>query len=84
MEYDYEGNPVTSPGMIRIHIERGGESTTIEVPEDSSIQAVIEDGHLRGVDVANTRLNDAPASPSDGLQNGDTVTQIPKSGKQGN
>lgn len=68
---------------ILVTIERGGESTTTECDEGCNIQALIEDGHLRGVAVANTRVNGAPAEVNTPVRDGDTVSQVPKSGRQG-
>jgi hypothetical protein len=82
-QYDEDGNPVTNLGMIEIKVRRGAETIDTEVPEGSTVQALIEDGHLRGVTVASTRLNGSPADGSSPLQQGDTVEQVPKSGKQG-
>lgn len=70
-------------GQIRVTIELGGEMITTEVPEGSTVQALIENGHLRGINAATTRLNGAPASVNSPLQDGDEVTQVPKSGRQG-
>ncbi len=70
-------------GMISVRIERGGEFVDTQVPEDSNVQALIEDGHLRGITTSSTRVNGEPATPNTPLQNGDQVSQIPKSGKQG-
>lgn len=70
-------------GFIRINIERGGEYITTDVPEGSTVQALIDGDHLRGVQVSSTRVNGAPAENSTPLENGDSVSQIPKSGKQG-
>lgn len=70
-------------GQIRVTIELGGEMITTEVPEGSTVQALIENGHLRGINAASTRLNGSPAAPSTPLRNGDSVSQVPKSGKQG-
>ncbi len=69
--------------QIKVTIERGGENVTTYVDEGSTVQALIEDGHLRGIESASTRLNGAPADPSTTLQEGDSVCQVPKSGKQG-
>ena len=70
-------------GMVNITVERGGEFLRTTVPEGSTIKALIEDGHLRGITVANTRVNGALANEDTPVQDGDTVSQIPKSGKQG-
>ena len=70
-------------GMISVRIERGGEYVDTQVPEDSNVQALIEDGHLRGITASSTQVNGEPATPNTPLQNGDQVSQIPKSGKQG-
>jgi len=70
--------------MIRISIERGGETVETNVPEGSSVSALIEDDHLRGVAVASTRVNGRPATGSTPLNDGDQVSQVPTSGKQGN
>lgn len=78
--YDDEKLP---EGMIEISIERGGENVRTVIPEGTVVRALIEDGHLRGVEVVNTRVNGAPAREDTRLQNGDTVSQIPKSGVQG-
>lgn len=76
-------NEQTAPGMVEITVERGGEFIRAEVPEGSTIKALIEDGHLRGIDVANTRVNGALADENATVAEGDTVSQIPRSGKQG-
>jgi hypothetical protein len=81
--YDDDGNKITKKGFIEILVQRGAEEIRTEVPEGSTISALIEDGHLRGVNVANTRLNNAPAGSGDTVYDGDTVTQVPRSGKQG-
>lgn len=83
MTYDDDGNRITRQGYIEIVIHRGGEQVRTEVREESTINALIEDGHLRGINVANTRLNNAPASGDDTIHAGDTVSQVPKSGSQG-
>jgi hypothetical protein len=69
--------------QIRIKIQMGGETIETNVDEGSTVQALIEGGHLRGIEVANTRLNGAPASSRDTLQDGDSVSQVAKSGQQG-
>ncbi len=68
---------------IRISIERGGEVVETNVPEGSSVSALIEDDHLRGIAVASTRVNGRPATASTQLNEGDAVSQVPTSGKQG-
>jgi hypothetical protein len=68
---------------VDIIIVYGADEIRTEVPEGSSINALIEDGHLRGVNVSNTRLNNAPAKGNDVVKEGDTVRQVPKSGVQG-
>ncbi|KKN80409.1 hypothetical protein LCGC14_0330020 [marine sediment metagenome] len=70
-------------GMINVRIGRGGEVVDTQVPENSTVQALIEDGHLRGIKACTTRVNGSPATPNTPLQNGDQVSQIPRSGKQG-
>lgn len=70
-------------GQIEVTIERGGERVTAFVPEDSTVNALIEQGHLRGINVAGTRVNGGPADGDTRLQHGDQVTQVPKSGEQG-
>jgi molybdopterin converting factor small subunit len=70
-------------GYIEVTIERGGESVNTIVPEGSTLSALIQDGHLRGVDVATTRVNGAPADTKTPLRAGDSVAQVPKSGTQG-
>jgi molybdopterin converting factor small subunit len=74
---------MTDDGRIEIKIERGGESITTTIEAGATVQALISDGHLRGVEVVNTRVNGAPAEDDTVLQSGDTVSQIPLSGKQG-
>lgn len=69
--------------QIKVTIEMGSEVITTNVDEGSTIQALIEDGHLRGIEAASTRLNGAPASPDTTLRDGDAVAQVPKSGRQG-
>jgi sulfur carrier protein ThiS len=70
-------------GMISVRIEKGGENVDTQVPEGSTIRALIEDNHLRGLEVVSTRVNGTPASDSTPLQEGDRISQVPKSGKQG-
>ena len=72
-----------STGTIRISIERGGELVETNVPEGSSVSALIEDDHLRGISVASTRVNGRPATATTPLNDGDSVSQVPTSGKQG-
>lgn len=81
--YDDDGNRIARPGYIDIIVQRGGDEVRTEVPEGSTINFLIQEGHLRGVAVANTRLNNAPANGDDTVLPGDTVVQIPRSGKQG-
>lgn len=69
--------------MVNITVERGGEFVRTTVPVGSTIKALIEDGHLRGIDVANTRVNGTLADENATIAEGDTVSQIPRSGKQG-
>ncbi len=69
--------------QITVTIEMGSEIIRTTVDEGSTVQALIEDGHLRGIESASTRLNGAPAASSTPLQDGDSVSQVPKSGKQG-
>lgn len=69
--------------QIKVTIEMGSEIITTSVDEGATVQALIEDGHLRGIEAASTRLNGAPASPGTPLQDGDSVSQVPKSGRQG-
>lgn len=69
--------------MVEITIERGGEYVRVEVPEGSTVSALIQDDHLRGINVSSTRVNGNLASPETPLQQGDQVAQVPKSGKQG-
>ena len=77
-----EDTPVRT-GYIRVTIERGGEQTITDVPEGSTVGALIEQGHLRGVAVASTRVNGLPATGSTPISDGDTASEVPKSGKQG-
>ena len=70
-------------GMISVRIERGGEVVDTQVSENSTVRALIEGGHLRGITTSSTRVNGEPATPNTPLQNGDRVVEIPKSGKQG-
>ena len=70
-------------GMMEVHIERGGEYLQAYVPEGATIKALITDGHLRGINVASTRVNGSPAEDETILENGDSVSQVPRSGKQG-
>lgn len=72
-----------SDGQIEVTIERGGEHVTAFVPEGSTVSALIEGGHLRGIGVASTRVNGAPADEDTRLGPGDEVNQVPKSGRQG-
>jgi hypothetical protein len=72
-----------TPDMVNITVERGGEFIRASVPTGCTIKALIEDGHLRGISVANTRVNGALANEDTTIHDGDTVSQIPKSGKQG-
>ena len=76
-------NQYGGDGQIEITIERGGETITAFVPEGSTISALIREGHLRGIEVASTRINGAPAGVATTLREGDEVDQVPKSGKQG-
>lgn len=69
--------------MINVTIERGGERLETQVPEGSTIQVLIDNGHLRGITAASPRLNGEAATSQTPLQNGDSVSQVPKSGKQG-
>lgn len=71
------------PKKITVNIERGGEYIQTTCNEGDTVQALIQDGHLRGIEVTSTRVNGAPAKPSTPLREGDTVTQIPRSGRQG-
>lgn len=80
---DENGNPIPTPGMIEITVRRGAETVNTEVPDGSTVQFLIENGHLRGIQVASTRLNGAPVDGDPTLQKGDTVEQVPKSGRQG-
>ncbi|KKL87893.1 hypothetical protein LCGC14_1930190 [marine sediment metagenome] len=81
-EQDFgDENPASE--MIEITVERGGEFVRATVPVGSTIKALMEDGHLRGISVANTRVNGALAEEDTPIHSGDTVSQIPKSGKQG-
>lgn len=74
---------VPNNSNIEITIERGGEYIKAFVPEGATVEALIQNGHLRGIQVANTRVNGAPAVNDTALQTGDTVSQVPKSGTQG-
>ncbi len=78
----YSDTPIPD-GFIEITVERGGETIVTRVPEGSTVQALIEGNHLRGVEVANTRVNGAPAAAATSLRSGDSVAQVPKSGTQG-
>lgn len=78
----YEENEVPE-GFVEVRMERGGERLMLQVPEGATIKALIEDGHLRGINVASTRVNGAQAEDDTVLQGGDSVSQIPKSGTQG-
>lgn len=77
-----EDTPIRE-GYIRITIERGGEQVITDVPEGSTVGALIQSEHLRGVSVASTRVNGQPATASTPVCNGDTASEVPKSGKQG-
>ncbi len=79
----YQENKGVPAGSMEITVERGGEYLRLTVPEGATIQALIRDNHLRGVEVANTRVNGAPANRDTSLRAGDSVAQIPKSGEQG-
>ncbi len=82
MPYNDDGEKIANPGMMEIKIERGGENVNVEVPEGATIKALIEDGHLRGIGVVNTRLNGVPAQEDMSLHSGDIVAAVPKSGEQ--
>lgn len=70
-------------GMIIVKIERGGEVIETQVSEGSTVRALIEDDHLRGIETCSTRVNGTPASDTTPLKAGDQISQVPKSGKQG-
>ena len=74
---------MASNRQITVTIQMGGETITTSVPEGATVQALIEDGHLRGINAALTRVNGAPAAPDSPLCDGDQVSQVPKSGQQG-
>ncbi len=79
----YSDSESCPDGMIEITIERGGEFMRTFVKEGATVQALIEDGQLRGISTSNTRVNGAPSTEGTSLKSGDSVVQVPKSGKQG-
>ncbi len=68
---------------ITVNIECGGEFVQTICNEGDTVQALFENGHLRGAEVTSTRLNGSPARPTTPLRDGDTVVQVPKHGQQG-
>lgn len=69
--------------MIRVTIERGSESVSVECEDGMLIGALVEQGALQGAKVVNTLINGRVATENTALTDGDTVVQTPKSGDQG-
>jgi hypothetical protein len=67
---------------MKVSIEVNGEFITTEVPVDSTVRALFEDGHLRGIDTINAiRVNGHPATAATVVKEGDTVATAPVGGR---
>lgn len=67
--------------MMSVSIELNGEFLTTEVQINSTIEALVEGGHLRGISVNAIRVNGRPATNDTKLQDGDAVQAVPPGGK---
>ncbi len=67
-------------GKMRIKIEINGESISTEVDKGATVQALFEEGHLRGVEVDAVRVNARSAVADEELEDGDVVQNAPTGG----
>jgi hypothetical protein len=73
----------TEDGMIRVTVSHNGELVETQVQKDSTVQALFEGGHLRGITTTTAayRVNGKPASMDTPLSNGDRVNTVPTGGR---
>ena len=70
-------------GMIEVTVCSNGESVSTTVPDGATIQALFDNGHLRGIQTgaAAFRVNGQSANQETALRNGDRVNAVPTGGK---
>jgi sulfur carrier protein ThiS len=67
--------------MMKVSIEANGEFITAELPRNSTIRALFDGGHLRGIDVTAVRVNGRPATVDTPVEEGDRVQTAPVGGR---
>lgn len=67
--------------LMKVSIEANGEFITTEVPQDATVKALFEGGHLRGIDAQAIRVNGRPATQETALQAEDKVQVAPTGGR---
>lgn len=67
--------------MMKVSIETNGEFITTEVPLDSTVKALFDGGHLRGIDAQAVRINGRPATQETVVKPKDTVQTAPTAGR---
>jgi hypothetical protein len=67
-------------GTMTVSIEANGEFITTEVPQDATVRALFEGGHLRGIDAQAVRVNGRPATQDTQLEPEDNIQVAPTGG----
>lgn len=65
---------------MTVSIEANGEFITTDVPQNATVKALFEGGHLRGIDAQAVRVNGRPATQDTPLRNEDVVQTAPQGG----
>lgn len=68
-------------GQMKVSIEANGEFITTVVPQGSTVKALFDGGHLRGIDAQAVRVNGRPATQETPLTEGAAVQTAPTGGR---
>ena len=68
-------------GQMQVTIEVNGEFVVTSVPIGATVQALFDEGHLRGIEVGSVRIGGKPVKPDTVVKEGETVQAVPSSGK---